>query len=156
MVREVFMSVRALFPYLRAKDANAAAAFYVAAFGARELFRLVEPTGRIGHLELELAEGVVVMVSDEFPEIGIRAVAPGDNTGVTLHLHVDNADATIARAVEHGARLLQVATDAFHGERSGVVRDPFGYVWLIGHTIEEISPEEMQRRYTALMTEEVG
>lgn len=148
------MSVSALCPYLRAKDANAASAFYVATFGAKELFRLVEPGGRVGHLELELAPGVVIMLSDEFPEIGIRAITPGDNTGVTLHLNVDNADATIARAVQHGARLLQVATDAFHGERSGVVRDPFGYVWLIAHTIEQVSPDELQRRYTALMTED--
>jgi uncharacterized glyoxalase superfamily protein PhnB len=69
---------------------------------------------------------------------------------VTIHLHVDDADAMIRRAVACGARLEREPSDAFYGERSGVVIDPFGHRWNIGHSIEDVSPEEMQRRYTAL------
>lgn len=62
----------------------------------------------------------------------------------------DDADAVLARAVDAGATLERAAKDEFYGERSGVVRDPFGHRWLIGHAIEQVSPDEMQRRYDAL------
>ena len=58
----------------------------------------------------------------------------------------------IRRAVELGAKLTREPKDQFYGERSGVVRDPFGHEWLIGHHIEDVSTDEMQRRYDALMT----
>jgi uncharacterized glyoxalase superfamily protein PhnB len=64
---------------------------------------------------------------------------------------VDDADAMLAQAVAAGGSLVRPATDAFYGERSGTVRDPFGHEWLIGHSIEEVSPAEMQRRYDELM-----
>jgi uncharacterized glyoxalase superfamily protein PhnB len=66
---------------------------------------------------------------------------------VSLHIHVDNADAVIDRAVAAGATVLMPAKDQFYGERSGVIRDPFGHRWNIGHSIEAVSAEEMQRRY---------
>ncbi len=56
----------------------------------------------------------------------------------------------IARAVEEGATLERPAADAFYGERSGSIIDPFGHRWLIGHDIEEVPVEEMQRRYDEL------
>ena len=74
-------------------------------------------------------------------------------TPVTIHLHVDDADAVIAQAIEAGATLEREPKDEFYGERSGVVRDPFGHRWTVGHRIEDVSPEEMQRRYTAMLQE---
>lgn len=143
------MKIKEMFPYLRARDANAAIDFYRAAFGATEKFRLVEPSGRVGHAELLFGESTV-MISDEYPEFGIRALDP-DNPGVCLiHLHVDDADAAVARAVAAGATVVREVQDAFYGERGGTVRDPFGYDWMLGHDIEEVTPEEMQRRYTAM------
>jgi uncharacterized glyoxalase superfamily protein PhnB len=143
------MSVHELFPFLRARDVEAAIAFYEAAFGATEKFRLVEPSGRIGHAEL-LFGTATVMISGEFPEYGIHALEP-NNPGVCLiHLHVDNADLTLERAIAAGARAVRDVEDAFYGERSGTVRDPFGYDWMVGHSIEDVSPDEMQRRYEAL------
>jgi PhnB protein len=65
--------------------------------------------------------------------------------------HVDDADEVMRRAVAAGATVVRPATDEFYGERSGRVRDPFGHEWLIGHHIEDVSPEEMQRRYDALL-----
>ncbi len=144
------MSIHEVFAYLRARDAEAAIAFYKAAFGATEKFRLVEPGGRIGHAELLFGE-TIVMVSDPFPEYGIHAPDPDAPSAITIHLHVDDADALIDRAVKAGATLVRTAEDHFYGERSGTVRDPSGYDWLIGHTIEEVDPEEMQRRYTAML-----
>lgn len=144
------MPKRELFAYLHVRDAGRALRFYAEAFGAKELFRLTEPGGRIGHAELDFG-GPVLMLSDEYPEMGIQGPAPGAPTSVSLHLHVEDADATIARAMAAGATLERPAQDEFYGERSGVVRDPFGHRWNIGHPIEEVAPQEMQRRYDALM-----
>ena len=146
------MSTQALYPYMRVSNASDAISFYTRVFGAREDFRLVEPSGRVGHAELNFG-GTVLMLCDPFPEMGY--LAPDQSSGaaratVSIHLHVDDADAMIAKAVEAGATLLREPTDAFYGERSGTVRCPFGHEWMIVHSIEEVTPAEMQRRYDAL------
>ena len=143
------MAIKELFPYLRVRGGARAITFYERAFGAKEKFRLVEPGGRVGHAELDFG-GVTLMLSDEYPEFGLAGPETVGATTFSIHLHVDDADAAIARAVEAGATLLRPASDAFYGERGGTVRDPFGHEWLLGHTIEEVTPEEMQRRYDAL------
>lgn len=139
------------FPYLRVRDAAAAIDYYRRALGTVERLRLVEPSGRVGHAELVLGP-MVLMLSEAFPEFGLHA--PGDGTvlGASIHLHVDDCDALAATMVAEGGTLETPPTDQFHGERSARVRDPFGHAWLLGHTIEAVSPEEMQRRYTALFT----
>ncbi|WP_295909864.1 VOC family protein [uncultured Xanthomonas sp.] len=143
------MAIHELYAYLCVRDATAAMAFYARAFGARELFRLIEPDGRIGHAEVDL-DGHILMLSEEYPDMGVRSPEHLGATPVTLHLHVDDADALVARALAAGATLERGMQDHFYGERSGTVRDPFGHRWLIGHAIESVTPEEMQRRYTAL------
>lgn len=144
------MIVKELFPYLRVKDARRAIAFYVEAFGVTEKFRLVEPGGRIGHAELDFGPATL-MLSDEYPELGFRGPESVGATTFALHLHVDDADRAIARAVAAGATLVRAPQDQFYGERSGMLRDPFGHEWLLGHSIEDVPPEEMQRRYDVLM-----
>lgn len=142
-------AIHEVFAYLRVRDSAAAIRFYVQAFGASERFRLVEPSGRIGHAELQLGPAVL-MLSDAFPEWGLSA-PPGDSDiGASVHLHVDDCDAVVSAAVAAGATLLMPPTDQFYGERSARLRDPFGHTWLIGHSIETLTPQEMQRRYTAL------
>lgn len=142
--------IHELFAYLCVNDANKAIEFYKAAFGATEKFRLTEPGGRIGHAELDFG-GVTLMLSDEYPECEIRGPKAYGGTPVTIHLHVDNADAVIQKCLDAGASLERAPQDEFYGERGGVVRDPFGHRWNIGHSIEQMAPEEMQRRYDALM-----
>jgi PhnB protein len=142
--------IHELFAYLCVNDASKAIAFYREAFGATEKFRLTEPSGRVGHAELDFG-GVTLMLSDEYPECSIRAPLANGGTPVSIHLHVDNADAVIQKAIDAGATLERAPQDEFYGERGGVVRDPFGHRWNIGHSIEKIEPEEMQRRYTAMM-----
>jgi PhnB protein len=144
------MVIKELFAYLCVSDAARAIEFYTKAFGAREKMRLTEPSGRIGHAELEFGS-TTVMLADEFPEYGITGPKPGMGTPVTIHIHVDNADDVVQRAVSAGATLERAPKDEFYGERSGSVRDPFGHRWAIGHRIEDVSPDEMQRRYTALL-----
>jgi uncharacterized glyoxalase superfamily protein PhnB len=144
------MKIHELFAYIRLKDAGGAIDFYTQAFGATEKFRLTEPGGRIGHAELDFG-GTTLMLSDEFPEFGIKGPASIGGTSLTIHLHVDDADALIARAVAAGAKVIRPAQDQFYGERSGTVRDPFGHEWNIGHHIEDVSTDEMQRRYTQML-----
>ncbi|ACY15114.1 VOC family protein [Haliangium ochraceum] len=146
------MNIHEVFAYLRVDDTAGAIEFYQQAFGATEKFRLTEPSGRIGHAELSLGPATL-MLSDEYPEYGILGPKSIGGTAASIHLHVDDCDAMIARAVELGGELLRAPQDAFYGERSGKVRDPFGHEWLIGHSIEDVTPEEMQRRYTAMFDE---
>ena len=144
------MIIKEMFPYLRVKDAGRAIEFYERAFGAVEKFRLTEPGGRIGHCELSFGS-MTLMLSEEYPELGFLGPQSIGGTSVSLHLHLDDADAAIERAVAAGAVVVRPASDAFYGERSGTVRDPFGHEWMLGHSIEDVTPEEMQRRYDELM-----
>ncbi|HYP82597.1 VOC family protein [Variovorax sp.] len=139
---------REMFPYLCVNDANAAVEFYGKVFGMTEKFRLTEPGGRIGHVELDF-DGATLMLSEEYPEYGIRGPRSVGATTVTIHLHVDDADAVVARALAAGATSHMPLADQFYGERSGSFFDPFGHRWNVGHSIEEVSPEEMQKRYEA-------
>jgi len=142
-------AIHEVFPYLRVRAAADAIAFYADAFGAVELFRLTEPGGRIGHAEVRIGPATV-MLSDEFPEHGMRGPSDDVRTSALLHIHCDDVDDLFARAVRAGATVVRPLTDQFYGERTATLRDPFGHEWLLGSQIEAMSAEEMQRRYTAL------
>ncbi len=141
--------INEVYPYLRVKGTPAAIAFYQTVFGAKERFRLTEPGGRIGHIELDIGN-IVLMLSEEYPEYGILGPQAPGATGMAIHLHVDNADELAARAVAAGATMVREPADQFYGERSCLIRDPFGHEWMLGHEIEKVTPEEMQRRFNAL------
>jgi PhnB protein len=136
--------------YLIVKGAGRALDFYTRAFGATELFRLVEPGGRIGHAEFRIG-GSTVMLADEYPDFGALAPSSLGGTPVKMHLRVDDVDAFMQSAVAAGATQLRAAKDEFYGERSGMLADPFGHQWHVSTRIEDVSPEEMQRRFTAMM-----
>jgi PhnB protein len=137
-------------PYISVRGAASAIEFYTKAFGATEVLRLMDPSGRIGHAEIRIGESRI-MLADEFPEFdSLGPQSRGGSTG-SLALQVPDVDAAAARAVEAGAKVLQAVTDEFYGDRIGKFEDPFGHIWHISTRIEEVSPEEMQRRYDALV-----
>lgn len=137
----------AVTPHLISKDAEQAIAFYAAAFGAEERYRLTDPqTGKIGHAELAIGEATF-MLADEHPDFGALSPATLGGTPVKLHLSVPDSDATVAAAERAGATVLRPVQDQMYGERSGMIVDPFGHQWFIGTPIAEVSPEEMQARY---------
>ncbi|MCM2371272.1 VOC family protein [Aporhodopirellula aestuarii] len=138
--------IKEVFPYLRLRNAAAGIEFYKKAFGATERMRLSEPSGRIGHAELSFGS-FAVMLSDEYPEYGIQGPEAFGGTGSSIHLHVDDVDAMTEQAVAAGAKLIMEPKDQFYGERSAKVLDPFGHEWLLGTHIEDVSYEEMQRRF---------
>jgi PhnB protein len=140
--------IHEVYPYLCVRGGAAAIDFYVRVFGAQEIMRLAYPDGRIAHAELKFGPATLMLV-DEHPDIGIRSPLAFGGTGTRIHLHVDDVDALTARAVEAGATVLLPPTDQGHGERQARVRDPFGHEWLLGHQIEAVSSEEIQRRFAA-------
>ena len=142
-------TIHEIYAYLCVKNVDEAMAFYSNAFGAREHYRLTEPDGRVGHAELYLGAGAV-MLSEEYPEMGVTAPVDGQTTFFSIHLHVDDTDAMLKNAIKAGAEVLRPAEDQFFGERMATIQDPFGYRWMLGHSIEEVSTEEMQKRYELL------
>jgi uncharacterized glyoxalase superfamily protein PhnB len=145
---EAASPVREVYPMLCVRGAAAAIDFYKQVFGAEETMRLSEPGGKVGHAELTLGS-TTLMLADEYPDYGFQSPLAFGGTGVWIHLHVENVDTLSQRAVEAGATLLSRPTDESHGERQCRLRDPFGHVWLLGHPIESVPPEEMQRRFEA-------
>src|ERR1700712_2669370 len=148
------MSIQVI-PYLHVQGAARAIEFYTHAFGATEVLRLSEPDGRIGHAEIQI-EGARIMLADEYPEHGILGPQSLGGTSVGLHLTVPDVDALAERAVAAGATLAKPIRDEFYGERGGKLVDPFGHVWHVMTPIEEVSAEEMQRRYDALLASGQG
>lgn len=139
-----------LAPYITVNDGATAVDFYRAAFGATERCRLTDPeSGKIGHSEL-IINGELLMLSDEYPSHGMAPSTLGGHTG-RLCLMVDDVDAALASAVEAGAEEMCPAEDHFYGMRSATVRDPFGHVWNLQKQQEELSPEEMQARWAAML-----
>jgi PhnB protein len=133
-----------------AKNAAAAIDFYVRAFGAREEFRLVEPSGKLGHAEL-IVGGSRLMIADEYPDFGALAPPTFGGSPVRLLLYVDDVDAAMARALAAGATELRPIRNEFYGDRTGTVLDPFGYTWSLATTVERVTPAELQRRFTEML-----
>lgn len=137
-------------PYITVRDAARAIDFYKSSFGATERFRLIDKTtGKIGHAEI-LVGGSLLMLNDENPQWGNKSPQTLGGTPFTFCLMVDNADAAAERAIAAGATVLNPAADQFYGFRSACVQDPFGFVWMLQHEIEKVSPEEMQKRWDAM------
>jgi len=140
-------------PYLSVRDAAQAIAFYKAAFGATERFRLTDKkTGKVGHAELTI-EGGLLMLAEENPQWGNKAPPTLGGTPITFCIIVKNADAALERAVAAGATVLMPASDQFYGFRSASLADPFGHQWMVQHETEKVSPEEMQKRWDAMSGE---
>jgi PhnB protein len=139
--------VQSMCPYLIVRGGAAAIDFYVLAFGAEEIFRLTDPgDNRIGHAELAIG-GQRFFLADEYPDFG--AISPDRLGGTTVkfHLEVEDVDGFVEHAVASGAELLRAPKKEFHGYRSALLSDPFGYGWFAMNKVEDVSAEEMQRRW---------
>ncbi len=111
--------------------------------------RMPMPDGRVGHAELRFGDSMV-MVADEFPDMGAVSPKTLGGTATGLCLYVADADAVFAQAVAAGAVVERPMADQFYGDRSGTVRDPFGHKWTLSTHIEDVSPEELARRMAAM------
>ena len=91
----------------------------------------------------------VIMLADEYPDMGYRSPKAIGGTPVSIMLYIDDVDAQFKRAVSEGARALRPVADQFYGDRSGTLEDPFGHVWTLATHVEDLSHEEMMKRADA-------
>ena len=135
--------------YLIVDDAARALDFYAAAFGAKELFRLMVPrpdgSERVGHAEIRIGD-TNLMLCDEWPDMG--ALGPNRRGGGTASfvIYGPDTDAAFERAVQAGAKVVKQVADQFWGDRMGTVADPFGHQWTLGTHIEDVAPEDLTHR----------
>lgn len=139
-----------LSPYLCVDGAAAAIDFYTAVLGATERMRMPGPDGKVGHAELEIGDGLV-MLSDEYPDMGVRSPKALGGTSVTIHLYVEDADDVHAKALTAGAKALRPVETQFYGDRSGQFEDPFGHRWNVSTRVEDVPPDELARRAAEVM-----
>jgi PhnB protein len=130
--------------YLAVRGAAQAIEFYKKAFGAKELMRMPGPDGKLGHAEIQIGDSRV-MLSDEYEAMGFLGPQTRGGTTVHIHLYVKDVDATVARAVVIGAKVLRPVADQFYGDRRGTIEDPFGHVWHVATHTKDLSAAEMKR-----------
>lgn len=137
-------------PYLCIDGASDAIEFYGKVLGATERMRMPAPGGKVGHAELQIGDSLI-MLSDEFPEMGVRNPKSIGGTPVTISVYVENVDQVFDAAVQAGANALRPVEDQFYGDRSGQFEDPFGHRWSVATHVEDVPPEEMEERAAAAM-----
>ncbi|MDO9488256.1 MAG: VOC family protein [Sphingomonadaceae bacterium] len=138
-------------PYLVVKGAREALDFYKVAFGAEEQFALIDPAdGRVGHAEFRIG-GTTMMIADEYPDFGALSPDTLGGSPVKFEVSVENVDAAFAHVLSLGAVEVRPVKDQFFGYRSGTLIDPFGHSWTLSMRLEDVSPQEMQRRWNESM-----
>lgn len=139
-----------LCPYLYIDGAGDAIDFYVKILGATERMRMPAPDGKVGHAELNVGNSVV-MLADEFPDMGAKAPTTIGGTAVGLHVYVEDVDGVYEAAISAGATSAQAPEDKFYGDRSASFVDPWGHQWHIATHVEDVPPDEMEKRAAAAM-----
>jgi PhnB protein len=131
-------------PYLIIKGAADAIEFYKKAFGATELFRM-DHEGKVGHAEIKIGDSPI-MLADENLEMGYKGPTTLGGTPVSIMIYVDDVDTIFKQALAAGGEQQKPLQDQFYGDRSGTLKDPFGHVWHVATHVEDVSPEEMEKR----------
>ncbi|MEQ9407255.1 MAG: VOC family protein [Fuerstiella sp.] len=139
--------------YLVIRGASDAIDFYTKVFGAEQLVRLTSPDGTIGHAELRIAGGSV-MLADEVPDMDIKAPPTVGGSPVALTLYFEDPDAVFEAAIAAGATAFKPMCDQFYGDRSGTIDDPFGHRWTIAGRIEHVDHAEIEKRFHDLFVDE--
>ena len=136
-------------PYLIVDGAAQAIDFYTQVLGATERMRMGGPDGKVGHAELQVGDGVV-MLADEHPDMGYRGPKTIGGTPVTIGVYVEDVDKTFDAALKAGAKSLRAVENQFYGDRSGQFEDPYGHRWSVSTHVEDVPPDEMQKRAAAM------
>ena len=135
----------AVTPYLPVRGAAKAIDFYKQAFNAKEIMRMPGPGGKLGHVELQIGDSRVLR-SDEYEEMNFVGPQSRGGTTVHMHLYVDDADKTFARAKSLGAKEVRPVAEMFYGDRSGCVEDPFGHAWHISTHVKDIPMAVLKKK----------
>ena len=144
-VKPIPEGMHSVTPYLFVTGAAEAIDFYKKAFSAEERFRMPGPGGKVMHAEIQLGDSVV-MLADEFPDMGVKSPKSLGGSAGSLMVYVKDVDASFKQATAAGATAKQPPTDMFWGDRSCKLTDPYGHDWMLATHIEDVSPEEMDKR----------
>jgi uncharacterized glyoxalase superfamily protein PhnB len=136
-VKPVPQGYHSVTPYLIVEGAPKLVEFLKRTFNAEETVRMDGPNGRVAHAEVKIGDSIVMM-ADATPE--------NKSNQSQLYIYIDNVDTIYKKALEAGATSVTPPTDQFYGDRSASVKDPTGNIWGIATHVEDISPEEMERR----------
>lgn len=136
-------------PYLIVADGVAAIDFYKNAFGAKELMKVTRPDGKLGHTELKIGSSIFMM-ADEFPDMGNRGPGAYGGSPVGIMLYIEDVDAVVEKATALGAKIIRPLQNMFYGDRSCTLEDPFGHIWYVSTHVEDVSPEELEKRMKAM------
>jgi PhnB protein len=132
-------------PALTVKDARAAIEFYKKAFGAEEREICLGPDGKkVMHAEIKIGD-TIVMLGEEFPQMGCIAPKTLGGSPVALQLYVENADAWFEKATKAGAKVVMPLQDQFWGDRHGAIEDLDGHKWGISTHIKDLTKEEITK-----------
>nr|WP_315153784.1 VOC family protein [uncultured Flavobacterium sp.] len=142
----IYSGAYSLNAYIAIKGCDEAIEFYKKAFGATERGRLLMADGKIGHAEI-IIEGSLLMLSEENSDWGNVSPKTIGGNPLTFSLYVEDVDAAFQKAIDAGAIVKMEIKDEFYGDRIGQVEDPFGYKWMIATHKEDVSFEEMQKRF---------
>ncbi len=129
--------------------------FHQEAFGATEVLRLADPTGKVGHAEIKIGD-TILMMADEFPEMGHKSPTTLGGSPTGMCIYVPNVDEAFKTAIAAGGIEKRPVQDQFYGDRSGTLEDPFGHQWTIATHIEDVAPDEINRRFEAEMKKHQG
>ncbi|HET9309054.1 MAG TPA: VOC family protein [Candidatus Sulfotelmatobacter sp.] len=134
-----------LTPSLTVRNAERAIEFYKQAFGAEVRGGVAKgPDGKVMHAELKIGDSVI-MLTDEYPEFGSKSPQSIGDSGMGLHIYLDNVDAAFDRAVKAGASVEMPVMDQFWGDRYGKLKDPFGHKWSMATHVRDMSQDEMKK-----------
>ncbi len=143
-VQAVPTGFHTLTPHLVVRNAAQAIDFYEKAFGAQLLNKALTPDGKVMHALLKVGDSLL-MLNDEFPEMGALSPLSSGGSAVTLHLYLENVDAAFSRAISAGAAVKMPLMDQFWGDRYGVVSDPYGHQWSMATHVRDMSQEDMAK-----------
>lgn len=138
-------ATQTIIAHLVVADGDAAVAFYEKAFGAKSQGVHHTPDGKVMHAELTVGDARF-MLADEFPGMGSVSPKKLGGSPVVLNLYSNDVDMLFEQAVKAGAIVTMPLANQFWGDRYGQIQDPFGHRWALGQHIEDVAPEEMERR----------
>ena len=136
-------------PYLIVQGAAQAIDYYKSVFGATEIVRMNDPSGRVAHAELKIGDSCIIL-ADENPGMGHASATTIGDSPVSIYLYIPDVDRVVEKAVAAGAKVLKPVQDQFYGDRSGFIRDPFGHLWGVATHVEDVSPQEIEERMKKL------
>ena len=132
-------------PYLNVTDGEGAISFYEQAFGASLEAKFPRPGGKLGHAQMRIGQALF-MFRDEYAEMGFMSPATVGGAPLNILVYVEDVHSFIRRASAAGAKVVRPVEEQFHGDLMATLEDPFGYSWFFATHVEDLGPDELERR----------